>query len=139
MSKKRKKNLNRQKGRQASYIRLKDFRPEEILPFTGLNKEPMEVTAQGTTYKVKMSSARYGCFRKSLSCAKCGITGSKMILELPPNQERPHFNLYAVDEDGQLILMTKDHIVPKSRGGSNSLKNLQTMCTICNGEKADKI
>ena len=34
--------------------------------------------------------------------------------------------------------MTKDHIIPKSKGGKNELSNYQTMCTYCNNEKADK-
>lgn len=37
------------------------------------------------------------------------------------------------------IMMTKDHIFPKSKGGSNNLQNLQPMCSKCNSEKADII
>ena len=35
--------------------------------------------------------------------------------------------------------MTKDHIIPKSKGGKDSLKNLQPMCIRCNEAKGSKI
>jgi 5-methylcytosine-specific restriction endonuclease McrA len=34
---------------------------------------------------------------------------------------------------------TRDHRIPKSRGGSNKLKNLQLMCRSCNQFKADTL
>ena len=49
---------------------------------------------------------------------------------------RPHFNLYA-ELDGYIVLMTKDHIVPRSKGGKNMLENYQTMCCLCNSAKSD--
>jgi 5-methylcytosine-specific restriction endonuclease McrA len=38
-----------------------------------------------------------------------------------------------------LILMTVDHRIPKSKGGSDDLSNLQTMCHSCNHKKGSKI
>ena len=35
--------------------------------------------------------------------------------------------------------LTIDHIVPRSKGGSNRDSNLQPMCLKCNQEKADRI
>ena len=35
--------------------------------------------------------------------------------------------------------MTIDHIIPKSKGGTNHKKNLQALCEVCNSLKANKI
>lgn len=33
--------------------------------------------------------------------------------------------------------LTLDHIVPKAAGGTNAIRNLQTLCEDCNTAKAD--
>jgi len=91
---------------------------------------------------IKMWSARYRTFAKDLRCAKCGLKGSYFRLErhaLGSRKNNFHFNLYAVNGNGHETLMTKDHIIPKSKGGTNHISNLQTMCTHCNNHKDDKI
>jgi 5-methylcytosine-specific restriction endonuclease McrA len=59
---------------------------------------------------------------------------------LPIGQDRPHFNLYChkPEEGENMVLMTKDHIVPKSKGGKNHISNMQTMCCHCNSTKGNK-
>lgn len=46
-------------------------------------------------------------------------------------------NLYAIDNDGNEVIMTRDHIVPRSKCGRDSLRNLQTLCGWCNVAKDD--
>lgn len=90
---------------------------------------------------VKMWSARYRTFAKSLRCVKCGLKGNYFRLErhaLGSRKNNFHFNLYA-SNNGHEILMTKDHIIPKSKGGTNHIDNLQTMCTHCNRRKDNKV
>jgi 5-methylcytosine-specific restriction endonuclease McrA len=37
------------------------------------------------------------------------------------------------------IKLTRDHVIPKSQGGSNSLGNMQPLCEPCNRWKADRV
>ena len=81
-------------------------------------------------------SLRYMTFyQKGTKCICCGREGTYFKLCVDETINRRHFNLYA--DDG--TLMTKDHIMPKSKGGNNTVENLQTMCTICNKEKGNKV
>lgn len=76
---------------------------------------------------------------KGTECVTCGINGTVFILETQDLKLPPHLNLYAVNENGEYILMTKDHIHPKSKGGLDEMENFNPMCSPCNGKKADKI
>ena len=91
----------------------------------------------GAVHSVKTRSNRYKLFQLNKKCVCCGIEGSMMSLERTHQGETPHFNLYGIRND-KLILMTQDHILPKSKGGRDILSNLQTMCQVCNSAKRDK-
>lgn len=89
---------------------------------------------------VRGNSQRYQTFfTKGCSCVKCGIEGKYFAKEKHRNASRYHLNLYAVDNNGREILMTKDHIIPRSKGGKNHVDNYQTMCKICNEEKGNNM
>lgn len=86
--------------------------------------------------KIKGNSQRLQTFfTKGLKCACCGIEGKYFGKEKDFNAARYHLNLYALDESGNEVLMTKDHIVPRSKGGASELYNYQTMCVKCNMAK----
>ena len=136
------------------YERVGIYTLEEVLPFVvygisrgNLRRQHIRLTKQQLhtkiikTYhgrKIKMNSQRYKLFaQKGVKCVTCGIEGSFFAMEKPISQEADtyHFNLYAYNKYGDEVLMTKDHIIPRSKGGQDILNNYQTMCTICNSEK----
>lgn len=89
---------------------------------------------------IKANSQRYQTFfTKGIKCCRCGIEGRYFAKEKNPNARRYHLNLYAVDQDGEEVMMTKDHIIPVSKGGKNTLENYQTMCRKCNVQKGNKL
>ena len=89
---------------------------------------------------VDLASSRYRMYKeKGVKCVHCGREGTVFILERSQVRDiSPHFNLYAVEENGKLILMTRDHIVPKSRGGKDEMSNYQPLCTKCNCKKGSR-
>ena len=106
------------------YDAVKDvlFEPEEKIAMVVINGD-----------KIKGNSQRFQTFfTKGLKCACCGIEGKYFGKEKDFNAARYHLNLYALDESGNEVLMTKDHIVPRSKGGASELYNYQTMCVKCN-------
>ena len=49
-----------------------------------------------------------------------------------------HFTDDDIDVEGPATWPTFDHVVPKSRGGSNSIKNGLAACIPCNGKKGSR-
>lgn len=94
-----------------------------------------ENTIEVDGYDVYTHSLRYMTFyQKGCTCVVCGKEGTHFTLDADgQNTDRRHFNLRA--EDG--TLMTRDHILPKSKGGRDHISNMQTMCTHCNRAKGN--
>lgn len=120
-----------------------EFTPEEVLESAvwPVPKELKKVRKEfklfsGEVLNIKVSSQRLAIFKNNPSCVCCGITGNTMLLQRHTPKDTPHFNFYYKDDNG-LILLTKDHIKAKSKGGRDTISNYQTMCTICNGLKSD--
>lgn len=135
------------------YNRYRKFSIEEVRSLWK-DAEYEGVRANGKKYRawnkvqitdniiVKMDSQRYQLFfEHGTDCVKCGLRGAYFWLEQNKNQPGTayHFNLYGVDDNGEEVLITKDHIIPKSKGGKNHVSNYQTMCIRCNMEKSNKV
>jgi len=87
---------------------------------------------------VRMTSTMYQNFLvHGTKCVRCGVEGKFFAKERSPRDKSYHFNLYGFDENGRELMMTRDHIIPRSRGGSDHLSNLQPMCERCNSAKGN--
>lgn len=120
--------------------RLATFTVDEILPLIRRPDRDHGIFTELAGFTVKRSAQRLLVFKEiGLSCATCGITGAFFALErVKGTDDRPHLNLYARDEKRRDVLMTRDHIVPLSKGGTDRLENEQPMCKPCNETKADR-
>lgn len=130
------------------FERKETYQPEEVLPFLPRAKDYpknfklKKVVRDYDGDPIKMGSERYYTFEKSLCCSFCQIKGSFFAKERhvgkdgkPLQNGTYHLNLYAIDDNGNEVLMTKDHIIPKARGGKDRLSNYQTACAVCNEKK----
>lgn len=104
---------------------------------TNPTKSPHRVMFDGDM--VKANSQRLQLFyTKGFKCTCCGIEGKFFIkIKTAPEEKHYHLELIGLTQDNRYVVMTKDHIVPKARGGKDELENYQTMCCLCNSKKAD--
>lgn len=117
-------------------VHLGSFSPEDVFPFITQEESKREYVVGNKSYTVRMNSDRYHVFKANNQCVSCGLAGTKMMLDMNPSDASPHFNLYA-EENGRLVLMTKDHVLPKSKGGQDAFENYVTCCSICNNLKGN--
>lgn len=101
-----------------------------------------EPTASNSlTEQLRLASAAYGWFQ--LSGGIGGFLFTKMHLS-----KRTRFKVFDRDDytcrycgktpaDG--ITLEADHVIPKSKGGDNSMENLVTSCFDCNRGKSDLV
>lgn len=92
---------------------------------------------------VSLESDRYAnFFVHGPKCAICGLRGRYFWLETPKRSKDKdnewHLNLYGITEDGKEMMLTKDHVIPKSKGGKNHISNYQVLCERCNFAKDNK-
>lgn len=80
----------------------------------GVHKPPGK--GQSASVRLARNRRRRVYKRDGYRCVDCGLHRD----ELPPG-----------------VALTLDHIIPRSKGGSNKMSNLQTMCRPCNNRKGD--
>lgn len=118
--------------------RLENFDMKDIISDIRQALKNGEKSKNYLGHNVNLVSKRLMMFaQKGTVCTCCGLKATHFGLDLPAKQQVPHFNLYGITDKGKEILFTKDHHVPKSKGGSDHLDNLNTMCGPCNWNKSD--
>ena len=79
---------------------------------------------------------------KGLTCARCGLKATHWITEQIPAGDGVNFKYltkpWAYTRLNGWVLITIDHIIPKSKKGNNFKSNLQTMCAKCNTKKGNR-
>ncbi len=96
-----------------------------------------------------------GLFRsmhgRKIACWKCGCVADRWVATQGKNDTRskPVLNLYATKilkptkkrpyVIQSLVMMTRDHIIPKSFGGVDTIENLRPGCEICNGQRGSNM
>lgn len=124
--------------------RIKTYPVEFIFDYISKNPhEPYYVDGDGNRCKLRRAKIY---FEKGLQCAEagCKLKGTFFALERWPNQKDQtfgnyHFDLFAIDKKGEEVMMTVDHVHPRSKGGANHVSNYQPMCKVHNEIKADNI
>lgn len=71
-------------------------------------------------------------YNKGCTCVTCGLVGTKLGYG---KDKKGHFHWDVYTDD--FYPLTVDHIIPKSKGGSDELENLQPMCYKCNVTKGN--
>lgn len=74
--------------------------------------------------------------RKGFTCVKCGRVADRARLSFDKDfgEGGIHVDIYSGE-----VMMTVDHVIPKSRGGSDKLNNKVPMCGPCNWAKGNNI
>jgi 5-methylcytosine-specific restriction endonuclease McrA len=110
------------------------FELAEVLPYIGKTNHRFYCPDLQKTVSVKLGTQRMLLLKRQQACACCGLRGLHFVLEktgfLPP-----HFNLYGVGDGGTPVMLTMDHVLPKSKGGQTAPDNLQLLCNPCNRDK----
>lgn len=115
------------KKKRQTYVRKRIVSLEEVLK---------SIKTHPHCFSLRMQTYLHG-----IKCVRCGIEGKYFALERNSkgSSNKFHYNLYALDEEGNEIMMTSDHIIPKSKGGPNDVSNRQPMCSPCNTKKGNSI
>lgn len=81
---------------------------------------------------------RHRVFSQNRKCVFCDMEIEVCAIERTDGHSAGKWfaHFYGI-RDEKLILFTVDHIVPRAHGGSDGLKNLQSMCTYCNSKKGN--
>lgn len=123
---------------------VRDYDRLGIIPL----KEVLCAIAQGRPIKFRGTVCHTGGNRlltyhvHGIHCCVfgCSAQGEYFAIErdYSPNSQY-HLNLYHRTINGEEIMMTSDHRLPKSKGGIDDISNRQPMCYPHNTQKGNKL
>lgn len=75
--------------------------------------------------------------RDKYTCHYCGLKMRKQFEEYTRQKKENKLNQTKMTIKRKHVLISIDHIIPRSRGGDYSLENLVTACKPCNVKKSN--
>jgi hypothetical protein len=90
-------------------------------------------------------------FRASpIKCWKCGCQADRWVAAKGKNDKisKPVLDLFATKHIpaskknpaySRIVMMTRDHIIPRSMGGVDAVENLRPGCELCNGQRGSNM
>lgn len=77
---------------------------------------------------------------RTIRCFNCGCKADRWIADKGKTDKsnKPVLNLYGIRRK-KLVMINRDHIIPRSLGGVDAVKNLRAACDICNTKRGNKI
>lgn len=90
-------------------------------------------------YVVTLSETAKVSIRDSLECKSCNKVATHFVIHQHhySKKKNKHSITFFYIENDELIPLTKDHIIPRSSGGPDSMGNYECMCFNCNQEKSN--
>jgi hypothetical protein len=125
----------------AGYKRIHKFDIDEVLKHVGTGKPNHKFWIPHLNRTVNvghLGTQRMKLMKLTQYCEVCLYQGTHFWLE-HSGCFSPHFNLYATNSSGGEIMLTMDHILPKSKGGATCLENIQLLCRHCNHAKKNHL
>lgn len=78
--------------------------------------------------------------RDQNKCVYCGLQGTLWVIWMESKKKIVviHHDLAAV-VDGKYVMLTRDHVIPRTKGGASTADNLACACAPCNHAKGNKL
>ena len=116
--------------------RIKTYSIDFIFSFIKNNPDAeFYIDEEGNRCKLRRAKIFY---EKGINCTHkdCTLEGKYFALDKWTDGGF-HFELYTEDYDGEELIITVDHIIPRAKGGKDHMDNYSPMCRICNHIKSD--
>lgn len=116
--------------------------PDVVAAVLSVDRHHKKMKGEFNGQTVGISSLRLRTFAShGTTCVHCGLEGAHFAIERNLADEKNnapyHLNLYGINEKGEEVLFTHDHILARALGGKDVIDNTQTMCCFCNWTKGD--
>lgn len=115
------------------FLKPKRYAIDEIVNY--INSDESYVELDGT--RVKVEGLRLNTFTKHTVCIECSREATHFRIASNNDSKNGPTSFHLCLWSDDLIQMTKDHIIPKSKGGADHISNMQCMCTKCNMKKGN--